>query len=160
MPPIFKKFKADRGTYYVRLGTLDAAGEIYIDTRDPDSQGFGGSVLKFPLDDGTVDEVKGPWHTNSVPFFDDTGINLSELHLTKITLWVEGAEPPIYEEKDYVLGPHYRGYRIARQLAILWNKKIKFKSESHGGSSTGWEDPIDRKHDHPNSMRKEDKSRA
>ena len=141
--------------YYVPVDILNVADELHVTDSSNTShmKGYDGSTLAFKMEDGTVEHVTGPWHTNSRGFINHTGINISELHLTKITLWQD--DEIIYEEKAPVLGPYYRGDRIARQLAIIRNKEIKVKSESSGGSSTKTCYP-DGRFTHPLSKRKND----
>jgi hypothetical protein len=146
--------------YYVPIDVVNPADELHVTDSDPGHmKGYGGHVLKFELDDGTVDEVKGPWHTNSIGFFRDTGINIGELHLTQVTLWDEtnrdSIAEPIYQETQKVLGPFYRGQRAAHQLANLRNKLIGYEIITNGGSHSGTAYPDSKQH--PLSMRKEDR---
>lgn len=147
--------------YYAPIDIVNPADELHVTDNSSHGsrmQGYGGNTLKFELDDGTVDEVKGPWHTNSIGFFENTGINVGELHLTKVTLWDDGDGTPIYQEKEPVLGHYYRGERIAQQLATLRNKPIGFKSESSGGSTQKVCQP-NGVYQHPLSMREADRKK-
>jgi len=68
----FKKVVGKKATWYVTGNPK----EIYVDTGDPESQGFGGAICMFTLEDGTKEQVKGPWHSNSEALFKDTGLDL------------------------------------------------------------------------------------
>jgi len=56
--------------------------EIYVsaDPREDEleckNRGFGGSTLKFQLENGSTTSLKGPWHSNPTVFTEDTGIEL------------------------------------------------------------------------------------
>jgi hypothetical protein len=164
MNRIHRRFETDRGTYYVPVDICNSADWLHVDTHDPRSDGYGGSTLNFKLLDGLIDPVKGPWHTNSTAFRHDTGIDIEDLHETRVVLYktrqvtkttrrhermddgrlvwgnwpteiTEKVEPPIYEEKDFVLSDFYRGERIAHAIAALREEPIYVESYSRGGSS-------------------------
>lgn len=167
MRGVYRPIEALNGrTYYVRLDVLNMADYIYVDTKNPESDGFGGAYIPFMLEDGTMMEpVKGPWHTNCGALLKETGLDLRELHLTRITLWSVKTETHdrfqsyredpetgklewgywmkdylvedevIYEELQPVLGIFMRGDRIAHQIADTLGKPIKLRSQSEGGSS-------------------------
>lgn len=151
----YRKYEREDGnTVYVRLNKADAGNFVFVDHHNPYSQGYGGSIFQFELEDGTVDEVKGPWHSS--PEVLPEPHRVSELYLTKIVLrWHSKDGVLIYDEGQWVLGHFYRGYRAALQLAKLNNVPVYFYSESKGGSMAGVIDP-DKETQHPRSQRKED----
>jgi hypothetical protein len=65
--------------WYVDVDELNAASHLHQTDKKPKGpgsfRGYGGSTLKFEMEDGTVKEVVGPWHSNSTAFFKDTGIS-------------------------------------------------------------------------------------
>lgn len=154
---IHRKFEADNGhTYLIPVNIVNAADEVHVNTHDPNSRGYGGSVFHFETTEGT-ETVKGPWHGSS-PY---RVCNVTELHYTKVTLvaraeyvdyndWVDhvrehGGDKDcvvcrfrmigeiLYDEKEWVLGTFYRGDRIAQQLADLRKEPIFVNVESMGG---------------------------
>lgn len=133
---IHRKFHSDEvdEDYYVPVDIVNPGDELHVTDSQPSRmRGYGGSILKFEMEDGSVESVPGPWHTNSKAFFKHTGINIGELHLTRITIW--DGKDCIYQEKEPVLGAFYRGERIAQQLAVIRNRSITVRSESSSGGS-------------------------
>ncbi len=48
---------------------------IYVEDPDPKFQnGLGGCPVKFLMADGTIEILNGPWCSNHVSLYDDTGI--------------------------------------------------------------------------------------
>lgn len=126
--------------YIVKTTVINPAGHIHVTDKNPSGpqafRGYGGSMLRFELEDGTVREVKGPWHTNSAAFLAETGILITDLHLTRLTIRDNDHNGKIlYEEKEPVLGPFMRGERIVQQLANLLERPLYCERESEGGSS-------------------------
>jgi hypothetical protein len=86
-------FACTPATYYTRPPTLVDAGCLWLVPTDgnPDNiwwfsptptaqpntwRGMAGATLQFPLVDGRVFHVKGPWCSNPTALFEDTGIDL------------------------------------------------------------------------------------
>jgi len=160
---MYKKYEGkDNTTWYIKIDDLNLADHIYVDTHDPKSQGFGGSTLKFELEDGNIDEVKGPWHSNSKALLDRTRINIVDLHYTKVVLtkvrneiYAQKYNGLIYEEKEFVLGPFYRGDRIAHEYADTTGETVYCITISNGGGSGKMISP-NSEYRHPLSKRKDD----
>lgn len=169
---VYRKIETNNGrTYLVPVNVPNAADYIHVDVHDPTSRGYGGRTLEFPLEDGTMYKTKGPWHTNSEALLKETGIDIRELHGTKVTIWsvvdevstfkeyvrqedgtlkwmdVTRPRPVkgevIYEEQDYCLGDFHRGERVAQAIADIRQETVKFKSESRGGAVEAWKTPND-----------------
>lgn len=161
---IFRKIEVEgkTRTYYLMVSRPNIADSIYVDPHDPNSRGFGGSLLQFTLEDGTVDEVKGPWHTGANALLNDTGMDIRDLHATQVTIWstkpgiwrgkgyetVDGKlvwtdvereifekDEILYHEEVPALGIFMRGERIAHAYAKATGKTVYLRSESSGGSS-------------------------
>jgi hypothetical protein len=136
-----EKHKLIRGfnnTWIVRL-TPGAAAHIHVNDNEPTGpfRGYGGSILQFEMEDGSIYEIKGPWHTNADALFKDTGLLITDLHMTRVV--IRDGYPDskvIYEEEKPVLGPFMRGERIAHQLADLMERRLFVSSYSEGGSSS------------------------
>jgi hypothetical protein len=74
--PIYKRCLAKDGRrWWVAANMPNAADFVYADG-GPGSQGFGGATLKFPLEDGTIDESIGPWHASASGLFEETGYDV------------------------------------------------------------------------------------
>lgn len=157
------------GTYLVQVDTINPADMIHVDTHDLSSRGYGGSELRFELEDGSIYTVKGPWHGNSDSLRMRTGLDISYLHETKVSIfeydeevrtfskyvrrddgtmvWTEVTEPRptpgsvIYEEQYYVLGEFKRGERIAQALADVREQPVYVICDSRSGSMRCWKHP-------------------
>lgn len=163
----WKKYDTERCVYYIpiegelnigdraiAIPIVNPADETHVDSRNPNSEGYGGSRLKFPLGNGEVDEVKGPWHGGSYNFEKDTGIRITDLHYTFVTIATRDMpgfmnydpDSIVYQDPGWVLGPFMRGERLARQLADIMEIPLYKVSESAGGASAHWVDPGQKMH--------------
>lgn len=142
-------------------GFPNVADGIHTDYPDDKrSLGYGGSTVEFMLVDGTTYTAKGPWHSNSMGLYERTGVNVSDLHLTQVTISLDAGEAfmqpgndVVYAESEPVLGPFMRGERIAQQLADVLDKPLYCVSKSTGGGSARWHKPGDVLH--PMARRKD-----
>jgi hypothetical protein len=146
---VFTRVEGASGhTWYCPTNIPNKASQLHVDTHDPNSRGYGGSTLEFRLDDGTVAEVKGPWHSNSGYFLDDTGVDITATHLTRVICggsfsekWShteEGLNDIFYNEVEPVLGTFHRYEAVCD--ALLRDRggvKFAFIMISEGGSSAG-----------------------
>jgi len=107
-------------------------------------RGYGGSTLKFTLQDGTIESLTGPWHSNSDALFQDTGIDFRDKHATYIIISKKRIQNEKYQtvmvdviHQDYspVIGLFERGTLLAMEMAKTLNQMIFCYSESLGGSS-------------------------
>lgn len=114
-------------------------------------EGYGGSTLKFKLDNGEVFELHGGWHGNSNSLLADTGIDLTEMHYTHITTFVRYALPEIsegeivYDNEGWCLGTFERedDLRWIKDIAddLPYLKEMQITKYSIGGSSSFWITP-------------------
>lgn len=153
----FKKVKGKSGkTWFIGL-IPNAASQVYV-TNNPSNTtgkgggyGFGGATISFPCEDGTVFDAHGPWHGNSEGLYDDTGLDIRTLHLTRVEVSSDREFDDhfravmtgeiYYREIEPVMGDFYRGKRIGQAIADLHDKSVWVYSESEGGSSTSKIDP-------------------
>lgn len=68
-----KKIDFEGNIWYIP--TSGDSNAIYVSV-EKDKAGFGGQVLSFVLDNGTVDRVKGPWNSNADALFEYTKVDL------------------------------------------------------------------------------------
>lgn len=79
---VFRKVHGKTYTWYVSVQE-NAADNIYVVTHN--KEGMGGAKLKFTMEDGSVEEVHAPWHSNADSLFDDTGEDVrQQSHLTYV----------------------------------------------------------------------------
>jgi hypothetical protein len=152
--------------WLVRVDVPNIGDHLYsFDPMSSKSQGFGGSWLYFVMQERmALAAVKGPWHSNAGGLLRDAGVDVRDLHLTRVTLYEMVMEPytgpgyerqpdgrlewkreltrdipvhgpVIYEEKEPALGIFMRGDRIAHAYANATNKSVFCDSESAGGGS-------------------------
>lgn len=148
--PIFTLVKdtIGRGWLYP-INSLNPGDEILCtDSANWDlaGEGFGGSTLKCKLEDGTIFELKGGWHSNSGSLLVSTGIDLTNKNFTRciiakelITGWPSYVlDDIIHEEQDWVLGDFERSEKLAKNFANELGQKVFCFTQSLGGRSTRW----------------------
>lgn len=151
---VYRKIKGKSGQTWLVAIIPEAASELFV-TNNPSNTtgrgggyGFGGATISFKVDNGDQFDAHGPWHSNADSLFEDTGLDVRSLHLTRV--WVaEGRDfgPGLsmrtvpsgaiyYQENSPAMGTFHRGQRIAQAIADLYQKEVWLYSESNGGSST------------------------
>ncbi len=151
---IFKKVQGKSGkTWFIAI-QKNPADNIYVfnpNDKGKVMRGFGGRKMRFKLEDGTIEEVDAPWHSNSDALFDDTGIDVKNMHLTKVVLCLGGVEYQgghswkmrnvIYKENEHKLGSFNRGEELAQEYANKLGKRVYYWIESMGGARGHFKDP-------------------
>lgn len=173
-PSIWRKIEINPNTtYLIPTDVLNVADHVHIDQHNPNSDGYGGRTLSFKLEDGTIYEAKGPWHTSCTGLKKHTNgeIDLTYLHGTMVTIystkkatrthktyvnkeegWVDrdfeydDKDEIIYQETTPVLGPFMRGENIAHALVEATGQPVYLEVESYGGASSHTVHPGDKKH--------------
>ena len=83
----FKRVDCKRGVYLIPTGIRGIGHHIHFDDpKDTKSQGYGGSVLEFRLEDGSIYSAKGPWRCAHSYLLADTGIDLSQEYVTRVAI--------------------------------------------------------------------------
>jgi len=149
-PKLYRKVETISKIWYIPIQD-NAADDIHVFIKGDGGkigrfQGYGGATLNFSLEDGTIDRVKAPWHSNSIALYNDTGIDLRDKTLTIGAIGkdrvYEGQigylEDLLYEDKDWVLGSFDRIRDMAQKFADDLGIKVWYYSQSTGGSSTCW----------------------
>jgi hypothetical protein len=144
-------------TYLIRTDSTNAADSVHTDIHSHTSRGYGGAEFRYRTVDGSLYTAKGPWLSSPARLYNltDGEFNASELHFTRVKL-TDDDDNVLYEENQDVLGPFWRGYRAAQQLAVIQDRRIHYHITSDGGGSVGVCRP-DREAEHPLSRRKDDK---
>lgn len=143
----YKKLIGKSGKTWLVAVQDNPADNVYV-SGGKGSQGFAGRTLEFELEDGSIEKLVGPWHSNSDALFADTGYDVRDKYLTFGVIGL-GREhrngcgggvtitDVLYQDKDWVLGTFDRVEKIAQKLANELGKTVMKFSKSRGGSSCG-----------------------
>jgi hypothetical protein len=144
----YHKYVSKSGKVWLVADQPNAGANVYVEG-GPNSDGFGGATLTFPLVDGSEIKLKGPWHTNAGALYSDTGVDVRNQHYTFVVVSRrrESGEhyemimaDVLYKDEASVLGSFDRGKGIARKLlSEMALDSVALYSESEGGSSCGFE---------------------
>jgi len=142
---VYRKLVGSRGTWMVAMREA-CAQNIYFCPTGGSNLGFGGAVLSFTLEDGTIEHHKGPWHSNSDALFEDTGYDVRDKHETFVVV-SEGREylpnqgwnmlNILYKDEQPEIGRFKRGEEIAQRFANELDKQVFLYCVTPGGSSCG-----------------------
>ena len=146
----YKKIVGKRGNWYVAIQE-NAADNVYFASRSKErSDGFGGATLSFLLEDGTIDKVQGPWHSNSDSLFEDTGYDIRNQYFTQgiiaktevcSKMGQEEYTDVLHYDEVGVLGKFKRIEDLAQELANKHNCKVYYAVKSSGGGSKYFKEP-------------------
>lgn len=129
-----------------RIWLYSTGDNIYVQG-GPNSDGFGGAILEFKLENGCDSvKMKGTWHSNSEALFTDTNVDLQEQHLTFGVIglerdWNKGQaviRDLIWFDKEPTYGSFDRVTNLAKKMANDLGKKVCYHKQSIGGSSCGF----------------------
>jgi hypothetical protein len=150
----YKKIEGKRGNWYIALQENEA-DNVYFSEKPREgyhSEGFGGRVIKFELEDGTLDEAQGPWHSNANSLLNDTGYDVTHKYYTQgiIATRKEYAKKSYgpdefygilhYDEKP-ILGDFSRIEIMAQCFANKLDQEVYFSVVSQGGGSSHFKKP-------------------
>jgi len=128
-----------------RIWLYSTADNIYVQG-GPNSDGFGGALLEFKLQNGCDSiKLKGAWHAESSGLFADTGVDIRDQNLT---IGVIGRarshdkgrsviEDIIWFDKEPVYGIFDRVDKLAVKLSHERKEVLYYHKQSMGGSSCG-----------------------
>ena len=147
---VFRKVVGKRGTWYVAIQE-NSEDNIYVVTNNKD--GMAGATLKFTLEDGSVEDVHAPWHSNGEDLFRDTGIDVrgQSYHTYVISLGKHRSEgtswsrPDVHTEvlecaSEPILIGHEEIKERAKKFAQQFKQKVWVSYKGLGGGCAGWED--------------------
>ncbi len=166
-PTVYKKAVGRSGKIWIYQIGEGSSNFIYV---SPDRRenfpgfrgfrGFGGSTLSFTLEDGSVEKIQGPWHSNSEALYHDTGVDIRNRHLTYVIIaknreFSNGTTLVgiLYKDEKPMEGDFHRGTIMAMGMAKKLGRPVVCYSESLGGSSEGFVYP-DQIDDHGNRREK------
>lgn len=142
----YKKIIGKSGRVWLYAIQDNSADNIYVSGGE-NSDGFGGRTLSFTLEDGTIEKLKGPWHSNSDALYGDTGVDLRDKCLTFVVIsesrnriqieriYYTKMVNVLYKDTKPTIGKFERGRIIAQKLANKLKQTIYCYSQSQGGSS-------------------------
>lgn len=145
----YYRYLGKNGRTYLVADQPDAGANVYVEG-GPNSDGFGGRTLTFPLVDGGEVKLKGPWHTNSGDLYQQTGVDVRDKHYTFVVVsrrresgknYESVCVDVLYKDAEPQLGSFHRGDLIAREWARKLDQKVHLYSASKGGSSSGFVEP-------------------
>jgi len=146
---IYHKVIGNSGRIWLYADQPNSADNIYV-SGDKNSDGFAGRTLSFLLDDGSLLQLTGPWHTNAESLFNDTGVDLRDKRYTRLIVGESGqydhykgtvVKNVLYEEKTWVLGSFNRPNIKAQQLVNELNKPLYVVIKTQGGAQYSWIKP-------------------
>lgn len=117
-----------------------------------DENGYGGSVVKFPLEDGSICDVKGPWCRTADTLFEVTGIDLRNNHLTFGIIALERQSVKhkgmtndykgvLYVDEDETVGDFDRIPKLAQKMANERGENVVYQVITAGGGQLGTKRP-------------------
>ena len=148
----YKKLKGKSGRTWLVANQKDPASNIYVSAHPMELvpgykgfMGFGGRTLSFMLEDGSVEELRGPWHANADSLFADTGYDIRDKHLTFGVIGLNREyrngcyggvtiTGVIYKDDDWVVGKFNRIMKLAQELANSRNERLCYFQKSAEGS--------------------------
>ncbi len=154
-PKVYKKAIGKSGRIWIYSKGKGAGSFIHVSADLKENErgyqgfrGYGGSTLQFPLEDGTMEELIGPWHSNCDALFNDTGIDLRKKHLTFVVIsksreyskesYSSIMKDVLYIDAEPQEGLFDRGILMAMEIAKKLNITVVCYKESLGGSSNGF----------------------
>lgn len=121
-----------------------AGDHVYVEAGSG-SLGFAGATLPFTLMDGSELKLVGPWHSNSRALFEDTGVDVRDRHLTRVTIGLGRNWPDLtdilYSEPEFAETEWDAGEEIAQALANHLGRAVQLKVERAGGTSWAMIEP-------------------
>jgi len=150
----YKKIEGKSNIWYVAIQPNEG-DNVYCGSRSgKHSDGFGGSTLDFELEDGTIDKVQGPWHSNSSALLDDTEYDVTHKHFTKgiialdcvnvedSTDWMKTKHfEVLHYDKEPIIGDFERIDIMAQYFANELKKSIYYAVITSGGGRSKWVNP-------------------
>ncbi len=126
----------------------NSGDNVYVWADDPKSDGFGGRMLTFSLEDGEELNLRAPWQSNTDALFRETGVDLRDKHRTfgVVSLDRGSTGSPRYDtvmlgviwrDEAPVVGAFDRVKLLAQKMADEMGRRLFYYARSQGGSSCG-----------------------
>ena len=108
---------------------------------DESGSGFSGRTLDMRMGDGTVERLKGGWHSNAEAFYQDTGEDLRDKHKTYVVIAkrrdAEYLYEVVYADSEPQVSGFRRGEELAKEYATKLNQPVVSFSRSAAGAVIG-----------------------
>jgi hypothetical protein len=148
----YKKIIGKTGVWYIAIQPNEGDNIYFARNNKKYSDGFAGSTLDFELEDGSIDHVQGPWHSNSRSLLADTGYDTTHKHITRGIIALDAEPIPgkymstrhedvLYYDEEPVVGDFERITILARDFANKLGKSVYAAQISNGGGSAEWIKP-------------------
>lgn len=155
----YKKIIGKSRVWYIAIQENEA-DNVYVAPHTSENapdykgfRGFGGAIIPFELEDGTIDNVQGPWHSNSDALFEDTGYDIRNKYLTfgVISRAIENntsnlysviMKDVIYKDEKPIIGSFNRIEDLAQEIADKEGKIVYYYSQGQGGSIRSHKKPL------------------
>jgi hypothetical protein len=148
----YKKIHGKSGVWYVGIQPNEGDNIYFTKNNGKYSDGFAGSVISFQLEDGSVEEVQSPWHSNSKSLLSDTGYDTTQKHYTLGIIALDSNpseifmgtrhEEVLHFDEEPIIGDFSRIEIMAQDFANKLGKPVYAARISTGGGSAGWINPI------------------
>jgi hypothetical protein len=151
----YKKIVGKNSDWYIALGKPEGDYIYSAGRTGKYSDGFGGRIMEFELEDGTIDKVQGPWHSNSDSLLFDTGYDATDKHHTQGIIALNLKHPEdnwhvteheeeeiLHWDEEPVEGLYHRIDILAQEFATKLNKRVYYAMITNGGGTSGWKQPI------------------
>ena len=137
----------DGKAWFYRTGKF-AATAIYVDG-GKGSEGMGGRVCRFELEDGSFFDSIGPWMSNANHLFQMTGVDLRDKYATSLILSRQVHYPKdsygimpdmldvVHYEPEFVEGTFDRPNLLAQKIANDLDETLYYFIETSGGAQSG-----------------------
>ena len=146
----YKKIVGKSGTWLISIQDNEADNIYFASNSGKRSDGFGGATLEFVLENGQIEEVQGPWHSNSDSLYSDTGYDVRDKHLTRGIIAKDIKRGPNWEDEYIdvlhydevpVIGKYKRIEDLAQELANEHNCRVYYAMKSSGGGNAFQKNP-------------------
>ena len=146
---IYQKLEGKSATWYYAINKENVADYIYASTRN--KEGFGGRSLQFELEDGTIDNVVGPWQAGAENMKKETGVDITKKHLMSFVVCEKYKNAEGFYQNGECINVLHSAFnecmdfnepkRIAQQIAIDRDDldSVYLVQVSSGGGMAGYE---------------------
>jgi hypothetical protein len=111
------------------------------------SRGYGGAIVSFTMEDGTIIKLQGPWNSNADALYEDTGVDLRYNHETFVVIGKRicydrnklfgTITDVVYIDDKPKRGSFDRYKEIGQKIANKLGIPVFYYMKSYGGALSG-----------------------